>query len=184
MSDAGLIGCLVKVNVAYAFQTGLETNAGEGFVTSVDQNLWYTFETFDKKNDKSYLAHYTNAWGLQAMEGRETHYTNDYLWTPLGDVYGFRMYNRYMIKNSGGVNNVMTMPTMTEGTNLKLAVPGVDGIPEGYEVFELLLSNTSGSFRIHPVINNSGTQYYIWKNGKVLYNLSKSIYSNSLVILE
>jgi hypothetical protein len=164
MSDAGLIGCLVKVNVAYAFQTGLETNAGEGFVTGVDQNLWYTFETFDKKNDKSYLAHYTNAWGLQAMEGRETHYTNDYLWTPLGDVYGFRMYNRYMIKNSGGVNNVMTMPTMTEGTNLKLAVPGVDGIPEGYEVFELLLSNTSGSFRIHPVINNSGTQYYIWKD--------------------
>ena len=164
MSDAGLIGCLVKVNVAYAFQTGLETNAGEGFVTSVDQNLWYTFETYDKEEKKSYLAHYTNAWGLQAMEGRETHYTNDYLWTPLGDVYGFRMYNRYMIKNSGGVNNVMTMPTMTEGTNLKLAVPSVDGIPEGYEVFELLLSNTSGSFRIHPVINNSGTQYYIWKD--------------------
>jgi len=160
MSDADLIGGLVKINIAYAFQTGLETNAGEGFVTSVDQNLWYTFET--AKGTTPYLAHYTNAWGLQAMAGRETRYTNDYLWTPLGDVYGFRMYNRYMIKNSGGVNNVMTMPTMTEGTNLKLAVPGVDGIPEGYEVFELLSPYIpSGSFKVHPVVNKVGTQYYI-----------------------
>lgn len=163
MSDAALIGCLVKVNVAYAFQTGLETNAGEGFVTSVDQNLWYTFETYDKEEKKSYLAHYTNAWGLQSLEGRDTRYTNDYLWTPLGDVYGFRMYNRYMIKNSGGVNNVMTMPSISEGQNLMLHLPDAE-YTVGNEIFELLLSNTSGSFRIHPVINDTGTKYYIRRN--------------------
>ena len=161
MSEARLIGGLVQINVGYAFQTGLETNAGEGFVTNLNQNLWYTFETQD--GAKPFLAHYTNAWGLQAMEGRDTRYTNDYLWCPLGDVYGFKMYNRYMVKNSGGVNNVMTMSTMTEGTNLKLGLPGTDG-PTGYEVFELLGSNNPGYFRIHPVINHSGTQYYIWKD--------------------
>lgn len=159
MSDAELIGSAVKINIAYAFQTGLETNAGEGFVTSTDQNLWYTFET--QSGATPYLAHYTNAWGLQSMAGRETHYTNDYLWTPLGDVYGFKMYNRYSIKNSGVVGSVMTMPTITEGTNLKMAVPGEDGIPVGNEVFELLGSNTLGYFRVHPVINNIGTQYYV-----------------------
>ena len=163
MSDAALIGCLVKVNVAYAFQTGLETNAGEGFVTGVDQNLWYTFETYDKEEKKSYLAHYTNAWGLQSMEGRETRYTNDYLWTPLGDVYGFKMYNRYMIKNSGGVNNVMTMPSISEGQNLMLHLPDAE-YTVGNEIFELMLSNTAGSFRIHPVINDTGTKYYIRKD--------------------
>ena len=163
MSDAALIGCLVKVNVAYAFQTGLETNAGEGFVTGVDQNLWYTFETYDKEEKKSYLAHYTNAWGLQSMEGRETRYTNDYLWTPLGDVYGFKMYNRYMIKNSGGVNNVMTMPSISEGQNLMLHLPDAE-YTVGNEIFELMLSNTQGSFRIHPVINDTGTKYYIRKD--------------------
>ena len=163
MSDASLIGGLVQINIGYAFQTGLETNAGEGFVTDPNQNLWYTFET--KHDDGTpYLAQYTNAWGLQAKAGRDTRYTNDYLWSPVGDVYGFKMYNRYMIKNSGGVSNVMTMPTISEGTNLKLALPGSDGIPEGNEVFELLGSNTPGYFRIHPVINKDGTQYYVWKD--------------------
>ena len=160
MSDANLIGSLVKVNVAYAFETGLETNAGEGFVTSLDQNLWYTFETPD--GSTPYLAHYTNAWGLQSMAGRDTRYTNDYLWTPLGDVYGFKMYNRYMIKNSsGGSNKVMTMTSIGDNVKLKMEVPGEGGCTSGYEVFELLGSNTPGHFRIHPVVNHTGTQYYI-----------------------
>ena len=170
MSDSELIGSVVKVNIAYAFQTGLETNAGEGFVTSVDQNLWYTFETQNVATP--YLAHYTNAWGLQAMPGLKTHYTNDYLWTPLGDVYGFRMYNRYMIKNSGGVNNVMTTDDISEGQNLKMAES-----TSGIEVYELLGSNEPGYFRIHPVINNTGTQYYIRKDPSDDYAKLSTSYS-------
>lgn len=170
MSDSELIGSVVKVNIAYAFQTGLETNAGEGFVTSVDQNLWYTFETQNVATP--YLAHYTNAWGLQAMPGLKTRYTNDYLWTPLGDVYGFRMYNRYMIKNSGGVDNVMTTDAISEGQNLKMAVS-----TSGIEVYELLGSNNLGYFRIHPVINNTGTQYYIRKDPSDDYAKLSTSYS-------
>lgn len=173
MEDPALIGSVVNVNVAYAFQTGLETNAGEGFVTSVDQNLWYTFETQNVATP--YLAHYTNAWGLQSMEGRETRYTNDYLWTPVGDVYGFRMYNRYMIKNSGGMENVMTTDDISDGRNLKMAVP--DSGNEGNEVYELLGSNNSGYFRIHPVINYTGTQYYVWKDPSDNYTKLSTNYS-------
>lgn len=174
MSEPGLIGGLVKINVAYAFQTGLETNAGEGFVTDLSQNLWYTFET--KNNDGTpYLAHYTNAWGLQAMPGLDTRYTNDYLWCPLGDVYGFKMYNRYMIKNSSGVANVMITDDISEGQNLKMAVPTVS--TSGNEVYELLGSNNTGYFKIHPVINNEGTQYYVWKDPADNYAKLSTSYS-------
>ena len=174
MSDAGLIGCLVKVNIAYSFNTGLETNAGNGFVTGLNENLWYTFET--KNGTTPYLAQYTNAWGLQAKEGRETRYTNDYLWSPLGDVYGFKMYNRYMIKNSGGTENVMTMSSISEGQKLLLHLPDAE-YTVGNEVFELLLSNTPGSFRVHPVINNSGTQYYVRKDPSDNYAKLSTTYS-------
>ena len=155
--DDALVGTSVVVNVAYAFQTGLETNAGEGFVTSVGQNLWYTFQTTEAT---PWLAQYTKAWGLQAMEGRETRYTNDYLWTPVGDVYGFKMYNRYMYKNiPGGTSNVMTKADITEAGLLDVATYGDN------DVFELLdVPNTPGAFRVHPVANYTGTQYYIYKD--------------------
>ena len=155
--DDALVGTSVVVNVAYAFQTGLETNAGEGFVTSVGQNLWYTFQTTETT---PYLAQYTKAWGLQAMEGRETRYTNDYLWTPVGDVYGFKMYNRYMYKNiPGGTSNVVTKANINAAGYLDVATHGDN------DVFELLdVPNTPGAFRVHPVANYTGTQYYIYKD--------------------
>ena len=169
MSDADLIDKTVVVNIVYSFNQELATNNGMDFVRSTDDKCWYTFETQD--GSTPYLAHYTNAWGLQSMAGRETRYTNDYLWTPVGDVYGFKLYNRYMIKNSDGSDKVMTFDgTISEGKNLAVAKPGskVDEktYTSGNEVFELLTGDNpnSGYFRIHPVINNSGTQYYVWRD--------------------
>lgn len=154
--DDDLVGTSVVVNVAYGFDTGLETNAGEGFVTSVGQNLWYTFQTTEAT---PYLAQYTNAWRLQAMEGRATRYTNDYLWTPVGDVYGFKMYNRYMYKNIDNVTNVMTKTDVNAAGNLEVDTHGDN------DVFELLdVPNTPGAFRVHPVANYTGTQYYLYKD--------------------
>ena len=168
MSDADLIDETVVVNIVYKFNEELATNNGMDFVRSIEDKCWYTFET---QGDVPYLAHYTNAWGLQSMEGRETRYTNDYLWTPVGDVYGFKLYNRYMIKNSDGSDKVMTFDgTISEGKNLAVAKPGskVDTktYTSGNEVFELLTGNNpnSGYFRVHPVVNNSGTQYYVWRD--------------------
>ncbi len=159
MDDADLINKTVRVNIVYKFDKNVATNTGLDFVKSTDENLWYTFETYD--GTTPYLAHYTNAWGLQSMEGRETRYTNDYLWTPVGDPYGFRMYNRYMIKNSNGSESVMTAPALTANTNLKMGVPNGSTIPYGYEVFELLAGDADGYFRIHPVMNNSGDRLYV-----------------------
>ena len=161
MSDADLIDETVVVNIVYSFDKSLQTNAGMDFVRSIDDKCWYTFETM---GDVPYLAHYTNAWGLQSMAGRETRYTNDYLWTPVGDVYGFKLYNRYMIKNSDGSNKVMTFAGAVENNkNLLVAEPGGE-YTTGNEIFELITGDVAGNFRVHPVINNSGTQYYVWRD--------------------
>ena len=98
MSDANLINKVVRVNIVYKFNENLATNSGLDFVKSTGQNLWYTMET--KEAAVPQLARYTKTQGLTAIAGRETHYTNDYLFTPVGDVYGFKMYNRYVLKNS------------------------------------------------------------------------------------
>ena len=155
------------VNIVYSFNQELATNNGMDFVKSTNDKCWYTFET--PSGTTPYLAHYTNAWGLQSMEGRATRYTNDYLWTPVGDVYGFKLYNRYMIKNSNASSDDDTSKMMTfAGTaddNIKLVVaePGTGSYTSGNEVFELLPGDNpnSGYFRVHPVVNNSGTQYYV-----------------------
>ena len=157
MSDADLIGKTVKINVAYGFLSGLATNAGDGFVTSVSQNKWYTFEA---KNSTPRLAQYTGS--LQTVSGYATHYTNDYLWTPLGDPYGFKMYNRYMDKNLGYTTTVMTTSTSPgESVAIVMSASNADN-----SVYELLAneSTTAGYFLVHPVVNKTGTQYYMRDN--------------------
>ena len=153
MTDAALIGRTVKVNIVYRFTQGLKTNAGDGFVTSTDQNLWYTYEA-NAATPK--LAQYTGS--LQTVSGYATHYTNDYLWTPLGDPYGFKMYNRYMHKNLGQTSTVMTTTGFSEGTAIELRSDNADN-----SVYELLADGltTPGYFQVHPVVNTGATKYYM-----------------------
>ena len=159
MSDAELIGKTVLVNIVYSFDKSLATNSGTHFVKSYTDNLWYTFET--QEASVPWLARYTNTQKMTAISGRETHYTNDYLFTPVGDVYGFKMYNRYVLKNSSEStetddSKVMTTPTLNDGETVDIAVPA-----NGYEVYELLTGDTEGYFRVHPVVNyNDGTNPY------------------------
>lgn len=154
--DAGLLGKTVLINIVYTFNGDLGTNAGSGFVTSVADNLWYTFET---SGATPRLAEYTGS--LQTKSGYATHYTNDYLWTPLGDPYGFKMYNRYMHKNLGNTNHVMTTSEFNEGTDIVMSAYNADK-----SVYELLAdeSTTPGYFLVHPVVNKDGTQYYMRDN--------------------
>ncbi len=160
MSASELIDKTVVVNIVYSFNKELTTNSGLDFVTSKEQNLWYTFET--PEGETPYLAQYTNAWGLQAKPGRATRYTNDYLWTPLGDVYGFKMFNRYMIKNSNSETKVMTYPgEASDELNLLIAEPGTGSYTAGNEVFELLPGDMDGYFRVHPVANTGEPKYYV-----------------------
>ena len=169
MADDRLINQDVVVNIVYKFNEDLATNNGMDFVRSTDDKCWYTFET--SSGATPYLAHYTNAWGMQSMAGRETRYTNDYLWTPVGDVYGFKLYNRYMIKNSEGSDKVMSFTAVGEDKKLAVVEPGASATPPesgtyttGNEIFELLTGDNpnSGYFRVHPVVNTKEqTQYYV-----------------------
>ncbi len=151
MSDADLIGKTVVVNIVYSFDKTLATNSGLGFVRNTEQNLWYTFET--KQASEPWLARYTNTQKLSAIAGRATRYTNDYLFTPVGDVYGFKMYNRYVLKNSSDSGDdktrLMTTNSLDAGTELDIVAPG----STGYEVYELLTGDVDGYFRVHPVVD-------------------------------
>ena len=189
--DPDLVGKHVYINIVYSFQGGLPTNAGNGFVTSVSQNKWYTFEA-QKSDGTPQLMQFTNAWGMEVKEGRGTHYTNDYLWTPIGDPYGFKMYHRYTCVNSGNdntgePNRVMTTAGFAENQEVwmddasgtganKISSQGTtDEEKEAAKeaavtnsVYELLADKatesspgtTPGYFKIHPVANSAGTQYY------------------------
>ena len=168
--DTGLLGKTVLINVVYTFQGGLPTNAGDGFVTDASQRKWYTVESVTG-DGTPWLAQYTNAWGLEVKEGRGSHYTNDYLWAPVGDPYGFQFYNRYIYKNSGALNDgeqyrVITSASLTNNQTLSLSNPNnyapsdPSYTPDANSVYELLATSNQGYFMVHPVVNNTGTQYY------------------------
>ena len=164
-TDQDLIGKTIYINIRYSF-ADLETNSGSDFVLDVNENKWYTVETM--RNGKPWLAQYTNAWGFELKEGRGSHYTNDYLWTPIGDPYGFKLYNRYMEVNSGEANTgepgkkILTLgSTFSEGQEIKMKRESEADYTEVNTVYELLADEGTapGYFIFHPVANYTGTQY-------------------------
>ena len=159
--NSKLLGKVVLVNIVYNFMGGLDTNSGSDFVESVSQNKWYTFETSGLTPK---LAQYTGS--LQTVSGYATHFTNDYLWTPVGDPYGFKMYNRYLHKNLGQ-SKVMSTSEISGSRAIEMETDnGTNIYSPANSVYELLSnsSTTPGYFRIHPVVNNSGAQYYMYDN--------------------
>jgi len=152
MSDADLIGKTVKVNVVYQFDQDVATNTGTGFVTSTDDRLWYSFET--TIGDTPYMVRFTNNGGMAMEAGRTTHYTNDYLWTPVGDVYGFKMFNRYMLRNMNeeqatDLSKVMTTASLEANAEVTMRTDGPNAI------YELVAGDQDGYFRVRPVANTS-----------------------------
>ena len=153
--NEGLLLNTVFVNIVYRFKD-LDTNTGTGFVTSIDDNMWYTFETND---DTPRLAEYTGS--LQTQSGYATHYTNDYLWTPVGDPYGFKMYNRYACKNQNQTNLVMTTASIAANQPIVMDNVASNG---NRDIYELTTTSTTtpGYFRVQTMMkNNNGVQYYI-----------------------
>jgi len=158
--NAGLLGKVVLINAVYNFMGGLDTNSGSDFVESVSQNKWYTYEANEATTK---LAQYTGT--LQTVSGYATHYTNDYLWTPVGDPYGFKMYNRYLHKNIGGTAQVMSSTNIAAEGITMVYDSNTPHLPAN-SVYELLADNTTtpGYFNVHPVVNKSGDQYYMHDN--------------------
>lgn len=155
--NEGLLLNTVFVNIVYRFKD-LDTNTGTGFVTSIDDNMWYTFETND---DTPRLAEYTGS--LQTKSGYATHYTNDYLWTPVGDPYGFKMYNRYACKNQNQNKTNLVMTTASIAANQPIVMDNVAS-NGNRDIYELTTTSTTtpGYFRVQTMMkNNNGVQYYI-----------------------
>ncbi len=159
-----LVGSTVRINVVYEFNDGLtETNNGSHFVTNATGTEWYSFETSD---DTPYLAHYTykNA-KLSGVAGRVGHYTNDFLWSPVGDPYGFVMYNRYVYKNGGHTDYVMTTSS-TPAVDADLVVQ--EDTDSDRPVYELLPGNTDGYFKVQTLTAAGGTPLYLDNNAGVM----------------
>ena len=158
MSASELVGSVVKVNVVYKMAS-LETNVGDNFITEMKQAgthyLWYTFETAESTPQ---LAHYTNVAGMKAESGRALHYTNDYLWAPLGDPYGFKSYNRYIYKNGGLSTNVLTTDDIANNEEIKMGATASNAERDIYELLESA-NPGSGSFRVHPLLNTERTLF-------------------------
>lgn len=166
--DERLLGKIVWVNIVYNFKGGLDTNSGSDFVGGVAENKWYTFETNDATPRLAEYSGTEYSGTLQTKSGYATHYTNDYLWTPVGDPYGFKMYNRYLYKNLGQkkVMSTSSLATTTPITMEDDSNPYVSYNPAN-SVYELITNSTttSGYFLIQPVVNmHEGTKVYMNSN--------------------
>ena len=69
---------------------------------------WYQMMT---NNASSGLMNFSYKDGVGARTDRATHYTNNYLWAPEGDPYGFVMRSRYATINGTGWNDVAVTTT-------------------------------------------------------------------------
>lgn len=142
-SDADLLNTTVFINIEYAFDDGLPTNSGSEFVTTNTGHEWYTLET---NGSTPWMAHYTYADAkLSAVAGHDLHYTNDYLWKPEGDPYGFKMYNRYVYKNGAQTTKVMNA-ALSNNSDVVMNANN-----DGNDVYELLPAVADGYFRVRPL---------------------------------
>ncbi len=64
---------------------------------------WYQMMT---NNSADGLMNFSYKAGIGARQDRREHYTNDYLWAPEGDPYGFVLRSRYATINGNGWDNV------------------------------------------------------------------------------
>ena len=64
---------------------------------------WYQMMT---NNSADGLMNFTYSHGIGARQDRREHYTNNYLWAPEGDPYGFILRSRYATINGNGWDNV------------------------------------------------------------------------------
>ncbi len=89
---------MVKIDVVYEVIPEAFQFAYRGRNTTA----WYQMMTNNSGTDYLMNFSYQNHIGLKA--GRDTHYTNDYLWAPEGDPYGFVLRSRYSTINGNGFN--------------------------------------------------------------------------------
>ncbi|MBQ7511102.1 MAG: hypothetical protein IJT53_09420 [Prevotella sp.] len=158
--DADLIGKIMYVDVAYQFddytQDDYEANPAFRFETdntNSSTTKWYTAES---RSTIPFLVNYKyGTTTVGASAGRDQHCTNDHLWCPVGDPYGFYMHNRYATKNHNGWSEVMTTSN-PPAANAQMTM----STTTTYAVYEMIPTSTDGYFRLHPLSGAAGL--YVW----------------------
>ena len=150
-TNALLLGTHVYINIVYHL-VGAASEDINNFVTTKTGTEWYSWETDDATPK---LARYTNTGGFTTSEGRDMHNTNDYLWKPVGDPYGFKMYNRYEYKNRAQTGMAMSAESLIDNQDLTIATEtGANAI------YEMLVSETNDAyFNVHPVAETAKTLF-------------------------
>lgn len=105
---------MVVVDVVYTINDDEFRFSDKGRNTTA----WYSMLT---QNDNDGLMNFSYREGIGARHGREVHYTNNYLWAPEGDPYGFVMHSRYATVNGTGWDDVV----VTTAGKLPTAVDAV-----------------------------------------------------------
>ena len=150
---------MVVVDVVYEVKPEEFHFATEGESTTA----WYSLLSQDESNG---LVNFSYSGGIGARHGRATHYTNNYLWSPEGDPYGFVLHNRYATKNGAGWSSVFPTTTNTtfdvengafESTKTlnKTAAFTTTQVVQSTQtahnaVYEMYAGNFDGAFLMHP----------------------------------
>ena len=145
---------MVLVDVVYETDQDKFRFADEGRETTA----WYQLLTLE---DDDVLAHFDYTHDVSLGRDRSVHYTNDYLWAPEGDAYGFVMHNRYATNNGTGwaavipttdnavFDEEIATPWMTtDEFNAKNVVQ--DDETTHNAVYEMLSGMNERSFLMHP----------------------------------
>ena len=161
--EVGFINKDVYVNVVYDYNTSDVFESQKDYVANPEFRFnetndasttqWYTL---DSRSATPALMNYKMTGGdiVRAANGRDLHYTNDYLWTAEGDPYGMYIHNRYAAKNANKWGYVVTTAD-DPAANATLIMSGT----KTYAVYEMTTTSTDGYFRLHP-INKSGLYVY------------------------
>lgn len=137
----------VHVNVLYDYDSTVfaaDSTAGLSISDADNVTNWRTFET--QETDTALLHYKVTDDALATGSDRQWHYTNDYLWSAVGDPYGFSLHNRYAAKNNNQWKSVVQEGTETDGT-AALAW----GNSAADSIFEMLPGSYSGAFVTHPI---------------------------------
>ena len=123
---------------------------------------WYQLMTNDENDG---LVNFSYKDGVGASRDCSIHYTNDYLWAPEGDPYGFVLRSRYATVNGTGWDNV-TLTTsntvynnessyaLTHSTSYDKANIHYATVNQNHNaIYEMYVGRNDYSFLMHPTSN-------------------------------
>ena len=182
---------MVLVDVVYEVAPEEFRFADEGRTTTA----WYSMFT---NNDDGGLTHFSYKDGVDARRDRTVHNTNDYLWAPEGDPYGFVLHNRYATVNGTGwdkailtTDNASFAEDTDDPVTITDNIGGTNVIQASQKnhnaVYEMFAGVNKYSFLMHPTsaaINTSANKFsscYVCQN--TTSHRAELLYSNDAQML-